>query len=237
MRFREYLGSVLIIVNVIAVTAGASPSSHSENPISGTYCASHVAPVFLRPTTHATSLSSAPTPPDISSVPVTPAPKQLAHVILPDDLGKVIALFGQLPREIAGKRQSVRFKSESSARFQIGFADTHLPVDTLVPLLSIQALDITKGDFFPKDWAGGEVVAMISQRGPNVIEAGRDGKLLWAHQESYISHTNSEKRIPIQTLIWGSIDSPWLFTIQADTAENLGAVLEVFIATAKLRKI
>ena len=49
-------------------------------------------------------------------------------------------------------------------------------------LLWLQAIDLTKSDFFPTNWTGGHVVAFMAGRGKE-LKADPDGKLYWMREE------------------------------------------------------
>jgi hypothetical protein len=76
----------------------------------------------------------------------------------------------------------------------------------------LQVVDLRKGDFFPPNWTGGQVVAFMAQ-GKTVKDAGRDGDLLWLRDERAMSEPGSTGQV-VYGITWGRVDSPWLFSIQ-----------------------
>lgn len=112
-------------------------------------------------------------------------------------------------------------------------------------LLWLQAIDLTKSDFFPTNWTGGHVVAYMAGRGKELKdgrdgnlywmreEAGRDGNLFWMSEVTFVDAAGSAERFPIYGMLWGRVDSPWMFSIQADARENRDALLAAFVIAAK----
>ena len=64
-------------------------------------------------------------------------------------------------------------------------------------------------------------------------EAGRDGNLFWMRQVTFVDATGSAERFPVYGMLWGRVDSPWMFSIQADARENRDALLAAFVIAAR----
>ena len=41
------------------------------------------------------------------------------------------------------------------------------------------------------------------------------------------------ERFPVYGTLWGRVDSPWMFSIQADARENRDALLAAFVIAAR----
>ncbi len=174
----------------------------------------------------------APTP-DLQGFRTAPAPGELASVTLPKDFSEVRALFERLPAEVAGHARSAQFDRITPARSLAGYGEDRRIPNAGNPLLAIQAMDLAQGDFFPTNWSGGQVAAEMSRRGEEVKDAGRDGDLIWLRQDTFMGTPESPERFPVYTMLWGRIDSPWMFSVSADSPENRDALLAAFVAAAK----
>jgi hypothetical protein len=175
-------------------------------------------------------------PPDLQGFPTAPAPDELGTVTLPDTVSAVKALFERLPSEIAGHVRSPQFDRISPERASVGYGEDPR-IDSRITgvrtaLLWLQAIDLSRGDFFPTNWTGGQVVAFMA-RSKEVKEAGRDGNLFWIRQEKFRDTVGSPERFAVYETLWGSVDSPWMFSLQADARENRDALLAAFVAAAR----
>ncbi len=177
----------------------------------------------------------APTP-DLRGFRTAPAPAGLARVPLPDDFAEVRALFEQLPAEVAGiprwLPRSPQLDSVTPTRAGVGYGQDQRIPNHRGPQFAFTALDLSQGDFFPPNWSGGQVVAEMSSHGEEIKEAGRDGDLIWAQRDTFVSTAESTERYPVYTLQWGGIDSSWMFSISADTPEHRDALLGAVIAAS-----
>jgi hypothetical protein len=171
-------------------------------------------------------------PPDVQGFPTTTAPNELATVALPDNFSEVTALFDRLPSEVAGHTRSPQFDRISPERSTVGYGEDRRIASTGTALLRIQAIDLARGDFFPPNWTGGHVVAFMG-RSKEAQDAGRDGDLFWMRNETFEQTAGSAERFPVYGTLWGRVDSPWMFSIQADGRENRDALLAAFVTAAK----
>ena len=173
-------------------------------------------------------------PPDLRGFPTARAPGELGAITLPATDSAVKALFERLPSEVAGHVRSPQFDRISPGRARVGYGEDQRISGARTPLLWLQAIDLSRGDFFPANWTGGEVVAYMAGPGKDAKEAGQDGSLLWMHQEkSPDTAVGSPGRFAVYGTLWGRVDSPWMFSIQADARENRDALLAAFIAAAR----
>ena len=184
-------------------------------------------------------------PPDLQGFPTAPAPDELATVALPDTISAVTAWFERLPAEVAGHTRTPQLDSITPERATVGYGVDRRIAGGIASLLWLQAIDLTKSDFFPKNWTGGHVVAFIAGRGKEAKdgrdgklywmreEAGRDGNLFWMRQVTFVDATGSAERFPVYGTLWGRVDSPWMFSIQADARENRDALLAAFVIAAR----
>lgn len=172
-------------------------------------------------------------PPDLQGFPTARAPDELGTVTLPDTVSAVEALFERLPSEVAGHVRSPQFDRLTPERASVGYGEDPRISGLRTALLWLQAIDLSRGDFFPTNWTGGQVVAFMAGRGQEVKEAGREGTLFWMRQETFLDAVGSTERLTVYGTLWGSVDSPWMFSIQADARENRDALVAAFVAAAR----
>jgi hypothetical protein len=184
--------------------------------------------------------------PDLKGFPTAAAPDELASVPLPDTISAVTALFERLPAEVAGHTRSPQLDPITPERATVGYGEGPSSGGGVRnSLLWLQAMDLTKSDFFPTNWTGGHVVAFMAGRGKEMKddrdgklywmreEAGRDGNLFWMRQVTFVDAAGSAERFPVYGTLWGRVDSPWMFSIQADARENRDALLAAFVIAAR----
>lgn len=169
-------------------------------------------------------------PPDVQGVPAAQAPDDLGLIQLPDTAGAVANLFKQLPAQVAGHARGRQFDRVSPQGVEAGYGE-EAPINSLRrPLLYLRAVNLTIPDFFPPNWTGGEVVAFMA--GKEAADAGRDGALFWMRNETAPSPPGSTEPVR-HGMLWGRVDSSWLFSVQADTPEHRDALVRAFVATAR----
>ncbi len=101
------------------------------------------------------------------------------------------------------------------------------------PPLVITAINLAKASGFPPNWTGGHVVGQMGQSRAEG-NAGREGDLVWLRQDPPMGNAEFTEHFPAYTLLWGRIDSPWIFSVTADTPENRDALLAAFVAAARV---
>jgi len=171
-------------------------------------------------------------PPGLEGFPTSTAPNELATVALPNNFSDVTTLFDRLPPKVAGHTRSPQFDRISPERSTVGYGEERRIAGIGNALLRIQAIDVARGGFFPPNWTGGQVIALMA-RGREAQEAGRDGDLFWTRTETFEQTAGSAERFPVYGMLWGRVDSPWIFSIQADDRENRDALLAAFVTAAK----
>ncbi len=171
-----------------------------------------------------------------ATLPTVPAPGGLGRTPLPADATEIAALFARLPGTVAGETRVEVDGSASEDRLIVAYG----PVDPAFgPALSLQALDLSSGDFFPEDFTAGAFVASVVGVPDFGAEAfGRDGDLVWVRATTAAGVAGDRPGIPtvtrpIYTLSWGNAASPWLFGAAASTPEGLEALVDAFVATAE----
>ena len=170
-------------------------------------------------------------PPDVQGFPTAPAPNELATVPLPDTVSAVTALFEQLPAAVAGHMRSpAQVDRISPERLSVGYGEDRRIPGGRTALLWLLAIDLTRGDFFPTNWTGGQVVAYMARQ---AVDAGRDGSVFWVRNETPMDVPGSTEPFLVYGMVWGSVDSSWMFSVQADTRENRDALLTAFVTAAK----
>ena len=143
------------------------------------------------------------------------------------------ALFERLPSEVAGHVRSPQFDRLSPERARVGYGEHPRIRGVRSPLLWLQAIDLSRGGFFPTNWTGGQVVAFMAGRGEEAKEAGRDGHLFWMRQETFLDTVGFPELFAVYGTVWGRVDSRWMFSIRADARENRDALLAAFVAAAR----
>ncbi len=170
------------------------------------------------------------------ALPEAPAPGGLGRVQLPADRADITALFGRLPETIAGEPRAETDRRGPTDRLVVAYGADD-PV--LGPQLTLQALDLSSGAFFPADFTAGIFVASVASVPDYRIDAfGRDGDLVWVRASTTVSGEGDRPGTPISsrpllTLSWGNTTSPWLFSATAPTPDDLDALVDAFVATAK----
>jgi hypothetical protein len=114
----------------------------------------------------------------------------------------------------------------------VGYGEDRQMAGALNYVLRLQVIDLRKGDFFPTNWTGGQVVGVIAQ-GKTAMDAGRDGDLFWLRDEMAESVPGATEQVVRYVVTWGRIDSPWLFSIQGDTSESRDALLMAVVTAAR----
>ena len=170
-------------------------------------------------------------PPDLRAFPVAAAPGGLATVRLPDTEAALSALFERLPATVAG-RPRVALRPGNSGAVAAGYGNEPRLGNEPNPSLRVQVIDLRKGDFFPTNWTGGQVVGFVAQARTG-MDAGRDGDLYWLRDQRPATVPGSPGQVAIYGITWGRIDSPWLFSVQGDTQETRDALLTAVVAAAR----
>jgi hypothetical protein len=120
----------------------------------------------------------------------------------------------------------------------------------------ITAIDIIGiSDFYPRDWGGGHVIAdgyilqrqLDSQMSPGIavtppplpdpddgfaVGTWRDGMLIWGRVVQEVHASGGSATTPVYTIMFGTLDTPWIYEISADSSESAGALLAAFVAAA-----
>jgi hypothetical protein len=173
-------------------------------------------------------------PPDLRAFPTAPAPApgELATVLLPETERAVNTLIQQLPPAVAGHQRVGAVRPAMSGAVVVGYGEDRRIADVPNPFLRLQVIDLRKGDFFPTNWTGGQVVGFIAQA-KTARDAGRDGDLFWLRDETAVRVPGSTDQAVIYGVTWGRIDSPWLFSVQGDTSDSRDALLMAVVAAAR----
>jgi hypothetical protein len=172
-------------------------------------------------------------PPDLQGFPAAQAPDGLAAVPLPDSISAVTAVFERLPNQVAGHTRAPQLDRMPPDRVLVGYGEDRRIGDIRTPLLRLQAVDIAKGDFYPTNWTGGQVVAYLARQRKDAIDAGQDGDLFWIRSETPMNTVGSSDSV-LYGIVWGRLDSSWMFSVQADTPEHRNAVVTAFVEAAQI---
>ena len=179
---------------------------------------------------------SAPTP-DLRSVRTAPAPRELGSVVLPDDVDAIRAAFERLPPALAGYARAPQYERITPGQLRVGYGEERRMgrSRSAGPFLVITVTDQAQLPDFPSNLTGGHIVGQMGQwqsRGEG-NHAGREGDLFWLRQDASMEAPDSAERFPVYTLLWGRIDSSWIFSISADSPANRDALLAAFVAGVK----
>lgn len=167
--------------------------------------------------------------PSLKTLPQTVAPAALSRAVIPDDAAGIGALFERLPAQAAGRPRSPQFDQTGPDRYSAAYGE----VQTEGVTLSLHAIDISATRAYPPDWTAGQVIAAWAKSDIDrqIVAAGRDDGLGWVQwQETYLTDSGEERQICVMN--WGKDTSPWLFGAQADTPENLQALITAFVEAA-----
>ena len=170
-----------------------------------------------------------------ATLPAAPAPGGLGRVQLPADRADIAALFARLPEAVAGETRAETDADASADRLIVAYG----AVDPAFgPPLTLQALDLSSGDFFPVDFTAGAFVATVADVPDYGADAfGREGDLVWVRATTTGGVAGDRRGTPtitrpLFTLGWGNATSPWLFGATAFTPDGLDALIDAFVATA-----
>jgi hypothetical protein len=169
------------------------------------------------------------------SLPEAAAPGGLEKVTLPDKADGILALIKRLPTEVAGKVRSSHFDLIGPDRYTAIYGETF---PETCSSLGFQALDVSTGDFYPPDWTAEHVIAGFALSADwEVLAAGQDGILFWVRYYTTCSiglrDDPSRGLFPLLTMMWGHAASPWVFSVQAGTPEELDELVAAVVAAAK----
>jgi len=179
---------------------------------------------------------TAPTP-DLRGVRAAPAPGKLGSVVLPADVTAMRAVFERLPPEVAGHARAPQFERSTPGQLRVGYGEERRTgrSGSAGPFLVITATDQASLPRFQSNLTGGHIVGQMGQwlSGGDGNNAGRDEDLFWLRQDTSMGAPKSAERFPVYTLLWGRIDSSWIFSVSADSPANQDALLAAFVAAAK----
>ena len=166
---------------------------------------------------------------DIESLPEGGAPAGLGAVTLPSESDDIVAIFERLPPIVADKTRIPQFDGNGPDRYSVGYGEDP---SGLGPSIQIKAIDVSTGDFFPPGSTAGTVVSLFAQGFDwDVLSAGRDDNLAWTH---YTTHaTTNHGTYQFYAMVWGRISSPWIFTAQAITPEDVFTMVSSFVTVAE----
>ena len=170
------------------------------------------------------------TAPDPSSLREAKVPDGLGNVQLPDHEADIARLFQRLPGEVSGALRSDGFERVVPGEHRATYAGAAGP--SCSPI-SLQARDLSTGDFFPSTWTADLFVSFWSLGADWDVEAvGRDGELYWVRWNT-TCNTEPSSGESVYALIWGVAASPWVFSAQANTRGDLDVLVSAFVATTR----
>lgn len=198
-----------------------------------------IALVFIMgyPTQVSAEATAIATPEATAALPAATAPFELGTVMLPDNEAGITALVARLPAAVAQQSRVPAPGYEETGRFIAAYGAVDRDFGSP---LTLQALNLATGDFFPKDFTVADFVASATDPASDyhAVAFGQDGTLAWVRAETTaaveVNHQGTPaSRRTIYTLAWGEVTSPWLFTAAAFSPKGLDALVSAFVATAK----
>ena len=173
--------------------------------------------------------TTVPTTPVVTTLPLSPALNGVASLQLPATPEGIVALLSQLPSEIAGKQRNASSEAASPDRYTAEYGEARGGVG---PPLRLVVLNVATGDFFPKDWTGARMVDEMAKGGDwEVTGSGKDGSVAWVRYVT--TESGGGASFDVYAIHWAQGDSPWVFGIVADSAQNADAFLAAFVASAQ----
>ena len=154
-------------------------------------------------------------------LPEITAPGGLGKVRLPDDRSDIVALLERLPSQIQGEARRVWLDDDRPT----------VRYGTTATTLSIQAIDVSTGGFFPYGATASEIIAMMSLGADwEVIASGRESTLLWVNWVSNV--TTDEEKFTEYIIQWGDAESRWVFVASARTPTDVDTLVAAFVTAA-----
>jgi hypothetical protein len=172
-------------------------------------------------------------------LPEAEAPYGLASVTLPQTEAEIEALFQAMPAAVAGQQRASTVSIEGD-RIVLSYGVVE---PGFGPPLYIQAIDLSRNDFFPEGFTTGLYVATVAGIPDfGAMTYGQDGNLAWVLAASSVAVVGENEATPvaerpIYTLTWGYADSNWLFSSAAVDPAGLEALAFAFVLTASAQPI
>ena len=153
---------------------------------------------------------------------------------MPEEEASIASLFDLLPSEVAGL---VRSETSGQVGPRVHRAIYEDAGRRACSPLTLQALDISTGDFFPSSWTADIFISFWSLGADWDVEAvGREEDLFWVQWNTTCSTEPSPEMSFVYAISWGAAASPWVFSAQAVMREELDALVTEFVAAANSRK-
>ncbi len=165
------------------------------------------------------------TPQGSQLLPEMNAPLGLGGVDLPDRLDEMSLLFKRLPSTIARKGHTLQLDEFGPNRYAAFYGEVR--ADDCSPYL-FQAKAPPIGQT-----AGESIGVLAGGYDWKVLGAGRDGSLVWVQITTTCSTDSSGPVSTVFAMSWGNVDSAWVFSAQADTLEDLDAMVTAFVSAAR----
>jgi hypothetical protein len=168
-------------------------------------------------------------PPDMGSLPQRNAPRELTIISVPEDAGAIAAVFNRLPQQAAGLPRATQFDQLGPDRYSAAYGEVQEQGVTV----SLHAIDISAGQFYPPGWNAGQVIATWAGGDTSqVVSSGRENGLGWVRWNDTFENEQGDM-LQISIINWGEATSPWLFGAQADSSEKLDALLAAYAEAAR----
>lgn len=169
--------------------------------------------------------------PDPDSLPEAVAPQGLDEATLPDRAEDITALFDRLPSDLVGGTRTDESSGNDPQEITASYGSTQ-PVGC--GTVGLQAMNVSTGDFFPRDWTAETVVAAFTTGADWTVEDfGRDGDLFWVKIGTTCSTDNSSGVDSIWSISWGNRGSPWVFSASAGDPESRDELTSAFVTASR----
>ena len=156
--------------------------------------------------------------PDLQGFPTSTRFQWTRYRRAPQQLSDVTALFNRLPPEVAGNARS-QFDRISPERSTVGYSEERQIPGMETPYSGYRRLTLRGEISFHQTGQVG-TSSPLWRRGREAQEDGRDGDLFWIVTRHF-DRLPDRLRFTVFVTLWGRVDSPWIFSIQADDHEGV----------------
>lgn len=168
--------------------------------------------------------------PNPDSLPIAIAPAGLGQVDLPDRPDDITKLFERMAPQLGGRQRMDEFLDAERGRISVSYSDGGRVGCSRV---GVQAMDISVGGFYPRDWTADIVIALFSGGADWNVEAfGRDGDVVWVNWDTTCGSEGSPDEDVVFATSWGRAGSHWVFVASAGDPAGRDELTSTFVAAA-----
>jgi hypothetical protein len=166
--------------------------------------------------------------PDPDSLPRAIAPAGLGQVDLPDRPEEITRLFERMVPQLGGRQRVDEFLDAEQGRISVSYGDGGR---VGCARMGVQAMDISVGGFYPRDWNADKVIALFSGGADWNVEAfGRDGDVVWVNWDTTCGSEGSPGEDVVFATSWGRAGSHWVFVASAGDPAGRDELTSTFVA-------